>query len=131
MGRRVLQVRFLGAVSSAVEHRPYKPGVAGSKPAPPTNKIRYLRDCFSADRLVPAANKVGTPLVPRSRFEYLSDESDPAAPPQGGLLDPGRGERRLTDVMVKATQWTSAPSRIERVNLHCVHLMMLLNRILF
>jgi hypothetical protein len=28
------------AVSSAVEHRPYKPGVAGSKPAPPTNEIK-------------------------------------------------------------------------------------------
>ena len=26
----------IGAGSSAGEHRPYKPGVAGSKPAPPT-----------------------------------------------------------------------------------------------
>jgi hypothetical protein len=37
-----VQQTFVGtrAVSSAVEHRPYKPGVAGSKPAPPTNKIK-------------------------------------------------------------------------------------------
>jgi hypothetical protein len=27
------------AVSSVVEHRPYKPRVAGSKPAPPTNAL--------------------------------------------------------------------------------------------
>ena len=30
----------LGAVSSAGEHRPYKPGVTGSNPVPPTRKVR-------------------------------------------------------------------------------------------
>jgi hypothetical protein len=47
-----------------VEHRPYKPGVAGSKPAPPTNKIRDLRDSrFSSDRVVPV-------LVPVDKERY-------------------------------------------------------------
>jgi hypothetical protein len=46
-----------------VEHRPYKPGVAGSKPAPPTNEIRYLRDRhFLLDRLVPVLVPVVKPL---------------------------------------------------------------------
>src|SRR5580700_8132226 len=37
---RLFLLRFRArAVSSVVEHRPYKPGVAGSKPAPPPNKI--------------------------------------------------------------------------------------------
>jgi hypothetical protein len=46
--RHILEVVFsvksciineLGAVSSAAEHRSYTPGVAGSNPAPPTNRI--------------------------------------------------------------------------------------------
>jgi hypothetical protein len=37
-----LRVRIFGegAVSSAGEHRPYKPGVTGSNPVPPTRKVK-------------------------------------------------------------------------------------------
>jgi hypothetical protein len=39
----------------------YKPGVAGSKPAPPTNDSRRLRDSqISLDRLVPVAPRLNT-----------------------------------------------------------------------
>jgi hypothetical protein len=32
-----------GAVSSAVEHRSYKPGATGSSPVPPTNTLNNLQ----------------------------------------------------------------------------------------
>src|SRR3989442_4884276 len=42
---------WLRAVSSAGEHRPYKPEVAGSIPAPPTAAIAASRLTFPAARL--------------------------------------------------------------------------------
>ena len=43
-GRFSIPVLRPRAVSSVVEHRPYKPGVAGSKPAPPTNNSADSRN---------------------------------------------------------------------------------------
>ena len=42
---------YTRAVSAAVAHRPYKPGVAGSIPAPPTTAIAASRLTFPAARL--------------------------------------------------------------------------------
>jgi hypothetical protein len=62
-----------------VEHRPYKPGVAGSKPAPPTNKIMDLHDSrFSSDRpvpvLVPVAQREVESCAGHTKYQFHSDE---------------------------------------------------------